>query len=793
MTQPLCGAPWDGVVVHHSGSVTPCSMICHRACSGSLDLGHLDHTPLEEILDGPAARSLRERLLAGDTEGLCCSHCDKAGTCNLYGDPVGGVAASAREQAAGPGLLDTSARPPTRLELGITDLCNMRCQMCALTLGIASPPGQPVRGFMPLERVIHCLDELTRRATGTLQVWLHWIGEPLLHPDLLAICRAAAERGCSLFLVTNGIELDPALSERLLELPGRHSLSVSLNAWSEPTFSVVNGSPQRDRVFANTMAFLDARMGREAGWDVIVTSVVLADNLHELPRFVQGWREHFERRGYRPDLVANGRPARAAEQIMLLAEVDWPQSPALFREALRSVGLHDPDVPTEGWESFDRVIRAGLGHPVTRPWPGELAALSAQALRASPKERGLLVRGLTALGEGELALAIACGDDSDELLEWLLERGEHERVRAALDRAGLDRPLTARQAWLRGRALLWGQAPTLALGDLEQAAEDSDLRPWVAQHLAGALLELDRPTEALEILRHAEDEPSIPQLRWRALVQASLPPPPGAPPPGAMDALARVALDRQARGDDASELLELLLEQDPQHPIALYARGSQALRSGRYPSARADLERALEAPPHDLRAPIHQGLAALALRTDQPGPALEHAEAALGLAPTDPYTHQLVWEAGVMAACSSGDLALARATLEAVLPALTPALLGPWAAALFRLHAAGDAPAVVALATAALRDQRDHAFVRWLRGAASEARGDLRAARADLEACLQADPAQLAPIEAAVQDSLATLNRREGRREEANRCARRALELEPGREATRALLEELGG
>ena len=54
-------------------------------------LGDLNHENLADILDGSKARTLRQRLLDGATEGLLCETCNKSGSCNLYGDPISGL------------------------------------------------------------------------------------------------------------------------------------------------------------------------------------------------------------------------------------------------------------------------------------------------------------------------------------------------------------------------------------------------------------------------------------------------------------------------------------------------------------------------------------------------------------------------------------------------------------------------------------------------------------------------------------------------------------------------------
>jgi tetratricopeptide (TPR) repeat protein len=212
---------------------------------------------------------------------------------------------------------------------------------------------------MALEQVEECIPSLQEslEAGEEVTVWLHWVGEPLIHPEIKTILRRLASLGdrLHLFLVTNGLALDRDTTEFLLSLPGQHSLSISLNAISESVFQEVNGSPKRDLVYKNAHYFLEQRksVGAEEEWSVLVTSVVLAKNLAELPSFVEYWRREFEQLGYAPSVVANGGFAKTAEQIHLLREIDLPESSILFREALRQVGHKDPEWDLEATRELD--------------------------------------------------------------------------------------------------------------------------------------------------------------------------------------------------------------------------------------------------------------------------------------------------------------------------------------------------------------------------------------------------------------------------------------------------------
>ena len=187
-----CRAPWDGVVVHFSGVVYPCDQMADGKKSVAMQLGDLNQQSFDEIIHGRKAQELRRRVLHGDLEGLLCETCDKIGTCNLYGDPVNGEDGGNWHGGAGPQsrIVDLNALPMVRMELGLTDLCNMKCIMCSLSWGEASPFGVRKNGFMDLEIAHKAISGLTANAGEERPLlMLHWIGEPLIHPQIKEILK----------------------------------------------------------------------------------------------------------------------------------------------------------------------------------------------------------------------------------------------------------------------------------------------------------------------------------------------------------------------------------------------------------------------------------------------------------------------------------------------------------------------------------------------------------------------------------------------------------------------------
>lgn len=106
-----------------------------------------------------------------------------------------------------------------RIYVEITNVCNLHCRFC--------PGTQRPHRFMSVEE----FSFLARRLQGQAKyLYLHVLGEPLLHPALPEILAAAAQLGFRTCLTTNGTLLPQALPD-LLAAPGLHKISVSLHSF----------------------------------------------------------------------------------------------------------------------------------------------------------------------------------------------------------------------------------------------------------------------------------------------------------------------------------------------------------------------------------------------------------------------------------------------------------------------------------------------------------------------------------------------------------------------------------
>jgi MoaA/NifB/PqqE/SkfB family radical SAM enzyme len=74
-----------------------------------------------------------------------------------------------------------------QLDLKITNLCNLRCEMCAqwgLTGYNFDLPPEEIKKMVPLDVYIRLVDEVATRRPA----YYIWGGEPFLYPDLMPVC-----------------------------------------------------------------------------------------------------------------------------------------------------------------------------------------------------------------------------------------------------------------------------------------------------------------------------------------------------------------------------------------------------------------------------------------------------------------------------------------------------------------------------------------------------------------------------------------------------------------------------
>jgi MoaA/NifB/PqqE/SkfB family radical SAM enzyme len=191
---------------------------------------------------------------------------------------------SSPQPIAPPEPIAVPERFPSRVNVELTNHCNQRCVLCprqAFT--------RPL-GFMEADVFERVVAECARHET---RLWLHFLGEPLLHRGLVRMIGLAKAAGVrEVGLSTNAVTLRGALADALLD-SGLDRLECSLDADDPEAYRRMRGRDHFERVAGNVRAFLARK--RAAGRDRPVTSIQFMRTPEvedALAPLVEAWRPH---------------------------------------------------------------------------------------------------------------------------------------------------------------------------------------------------------------------------------------------------------------------------------------------------------------------------------------------------------------------------------------------------------------------------------------------------------------------------------------------------------------------
>ncbi len=204
------------------------------------------------------------------------------------------------------------ARLPTQLYVEVTNHCNSLCVSCPLTYDHFLP-FEP-RHHLSWENFCRIVDQLPEIHRAVL----HGIGEPLLNRNLPRFVAHLKERGAHVLFNTNGVLLDQARGDALVEA-NLDELRVSLDAVTPELYARLRGIDALPRVVDNLRAFVRRHGGRERP-RVSLWLVGMQENLHQLPDFVRLGAELGVPEVYLQRLVYFGDGHRIAEDATMVPE-----------------------------------------------------------------------------------------------------------------------------------------------------------------------------------------------------------------------------------------------------------------------------------------------------------------------------------------------------------------------------------------------------------------------------------------------------------------------------------------
>jgi MoaA/NifB/PqqE/SkfB family radical SAM enzyme len=210
-------------------------------------------------------------------------------------------------------VLHRPANQLTRIYVEPTTACNLQCRTCMRN--VWDEPMGRMDGDT-FGRILEGVQALPDPPT----VFFGGLGEPLMHPDFLDMVREAKRLDASVEAISNGLLLDEARAEALIDV-GLDTLWVSVDGASPECYADVRLEGDLSQVIANLERLRDLKIRKRCKRPVLgISFVAMRRNLAELPEVLR--LEH--RVGARKFLVSNV----------------YPHTPKLLREILyrRSIG-----------------------------------------------------------------------------------------------------------------------------------------------------------------------------------------------------------------------------------------------------------------------------------------------------------------------------------------------------------------------------------------------------------------------------------------------------------------------
>jgi radical SAM protein with 4Fe4S-binding SPASM domain len=150
------------------------------------------------------------------------------------------------------------------------------------------------------------------------------LGEPLLDPKIFDRIGYCQQHGISTLLSTNGVLLDEAASEKLLNSPLAH-ITLSFDGATKESFEKYRKGAKFERVRTNFVRFAEMKHRKKSSLQIVVQMVRMQDNASEVEQFKRFWTaipgvdqvriKEDETNVLQPEAVRTGAGSRACHYL----------------------------------------------------------------------------------------------------------------------------------------------------------------------------------------------------------------------------------------------------------------------------------------------------------------------------------------------------------------------------------------------------------------------------------------------------------------------------------------------
>lgn len=173
---------------------------------------------------------------------------------------------------------------PLEIGVEIINVCNLRCIMCPYGEMVAKKTRpQKKMSFSLFKKII---DEI---ASFAELIYLHGLGEPLLHPQIFEFINYAKEKDIRVGISTNVMLLDKKRSKKLLD-SGIDYLILAMDGATKETYEKIRVGGDFGRVEKNIKNFLKMKKERKKKPFVVIQFITMEENEKEIDLFLKKWQ-----------------------------------------------------------------------------------------------------------------------------------------------------------------------------------------------------------------------------------------------------------------------------------------------------------------------------------------------------------------------------------------------------------------------------------------------------------------------------------------------------------------------
>jgi organic radical activating enzyme len=171
---------------------------------------------------------------------------------------------------------------PFWVNLEPTNHCQLNCLFCS------RQKSKRPKGYLDLTLAEAIFDEISKEESKAAVRFTGW-GEPLLHPRIGDLCSLAKKRSIPLKIYTNGLELSPALMDKLIELEV-DDLQFSMQGLNEEQYLFNRVGSDYGRLVKNIEMANQMRGGAKKPFLSLLTSALARELEEASPKeFTDRW------------------------------------------------------------------------------------------------------------------------------------------------------------------------------------------------------------------------------------------------------------------------------------------------------------------------------------------------------------------------------------------------------------------------------------------------------------------------------------------------------------------------